>query len=126
MGNTKDANIKQKKSHVSKYHASSVSKSQLAIDLANSTAGSTSISRASLPKSDNISRDSKESDDSDELFSTKKWKQSTTPLDCDTSSVSLTDSIDEEHASYKGRKKFRKRNKVEEKAYKETSKETQL
>ena len=120
--NTKDANIKQKKSHDSKYHASSVSKSQLTIDLANSTAGSTSISRASLPKSDNISHDSKESDDSDELFSTKKWKQSTTPLDSDTSSVSLTDSIDEEHASYKGRKNLEKETKLRKRLIKKLQK----
>merc|ERR1712223_1848165 len=96
--NKKDAKIKREKRHVSKHHASSISKSQLTIDLANSTPGSTSMSRASLPKSDDISHDSKESDDSDELFLTKKWEKSKTPLDSDNNSVSLS-GIDEEHAS---------------------------
>merc|ERR1712223_2380635 len=97
---------------VSKHHVSSISKRQLTSDLANSTPGSTSTSRASLPKSDDISHDSKESDDSDESFLTKKWEKSKTPLDSDTSSVSLTDNINEEHASYKGRKNLEKETKL--------------
>ena len=120
--NTKDVKIKRKKRHVSKHHASSISKSQLTIDLANSTPGSTSMSRASLPKSDDISHDSKESDDSDELFLTKKWEKSKTPLDSDNNSVSLTDSIDEEHASYKGRKNLEKETKLRKRLIKKLQK----